>query len=99
MLFRSGYFFDVMSNGFGAMPDYAEQIQPADRWAIAAYIRVLQLSQHATEADVPSGTEVSKTVPSGVMIMPPYDTQGATAAASTPVPAPAAAAKGGAQKQ
>jgi mono/diheme cytochrome c family protein len=47
-----GHFFDVMSNGFGAMPDYAAQIKPEDRWAIAAYIRALQLSQHATQADV-----------------------------------------------
>jgi mono/diheme cytochrome c family protein len=42
-----GYFFDVMTIGFGAMPDYAAQIAPADRWAIAAYVRTLQLSQHA----------------------------------------------------
>jgi hypothetical protein len=49
----AGYFFDVMSNGFGGMPDYAQQIQPEDRWAIVAYIRALQLSQHATLADVP----------------------------------------------
>jgi hypothetical protein len=47
-----GHFYDVISNGFGAMPDYAAQIKPEDRWAIAAYIRALQLSQHATEADV-----------------------------------------------
>jgi len=47
-----GHFFDVMSNGFGAMPDYAAQIHPEDRWAIAAYIRALQLSQNATENDV-----------------------------------------------
>jgi len=49
-----GHFYDVISNGFGAMPDYAAQIKPADRWAIAAYIRALQLSQNATEADVPA---------------------------------------------
>jgi mono/diheme cytochrome c family protein len=49
-----GHFYDVMTNGFGAMPDYAAQVQPRDRWAIAAYIRALQLSQHATEADVPA---------------------------------------------
>jgi mono/diheme cytochrome c family protein len=49
-----GHFFDVISNGFGAMPDYAAQIPPRDRWAIAAYIRALQLSQHATLADVPA---------------------------------------------
>jgi mono/diheme cytochrome c family protein len=48
-----GYFFDVMTNGFGAMQDYASQVPVADRWAIAAYIRALQLSQRATVADVP----------------------------------------------
>jgi mono/diheme cytochrome c family protein len=47
-----GYFYEVISNGFGAMPDYAAQIKPDDRWAIAAYIRALQLSQDATESDV-----------------------------------------------
>jgi mono/diheme cytochrome c family protein len=46
-----GHFFDVMTNGFGAMPDYAAQIKAEDRWAIVAYIRALQLSQHATRAD------------------------------------------------
>jgi mono/diheme cytochrome c family protein len=49
-----GYFFDVMTRGFGAMPDYAAQITPADRWAIAAYERALQLSQRATIQDVPA---------------------------------------------
>jgi mono/diheme cytochrome c family protein len=49
----AGYFFDVMTNGFGAMPDYAQQVHPEDRWAIVAYIRALQLSQHANLADVP----------------------------------------------
>jgi len=48
-----GHFFDVMTNGFGAMLDYAAQIPPADRWAIATYIRALQSSQNATLADVP----------------------------------------------
>jgi len=48
-----GHFFDVMTNGFGAMPDYAAQIPPEDRWAIVAYVRALQLSAHATLADVP----------------------------------------------
>jgi mono/diheme cytochrome c family protein len=47
-----GHFFDVITNGFGAMPDYAAQIRAEDRWAIAAYIRALQLSQHAAVADV-----------------------------------------------
>jgi len=50
-----GHFFDVITNGFGAMPDYAQQIAAADRWAIVAYIRALQLSEHATMADVPAG--------------------------------------------
>ena len=94
-----GYFFDVMTNGFGAMPDYSQQVQPADRWAIAAYIRALQLSQHATDADVPAGTQIAPTPPAGVILGAPYDTQGASTAASTPPPASAAADKGGAQKQ
>jgi mono/diheme cytochrome c family protein len=49
-----GYFFYVMTTGFGAMPDYAEQIPPRDRWCIVAYIRALQLSQDATRTDVGS---------------------------------------------
>ena len=49
-----GYFYDVMTNGFGAMADYAAQVAPADRWAIAAYIRTLQYSQYAPAADVPA---------------------------------------------
>jgi mono/diheme cytochrome c family protein len=50
-----GYFFDVETNGFGAMPDYASQIPPEDRWRIIAYIRALQLSQRGALADVPPG--------------------------------------------
>jgi Cytochrome C oxidase, cbb3-type, subunit III len=50
-----GYFFDVMTHGFGLMPDYATQIPARDRWTIVAYIRALQLSQNAKPADVPSG--------------------------------------------
>jgi hypothetical protein len=46
-----GYIFNVMTEGFGIMPDYASQIPPRDRWCIVAYIRALQLSQHATVAD------------------------------------------------
>jgi hypothetical protein len=49
-----GYWFDVMTNGFGAMPDYRAQVAPADRWAIAGYIRALQLSQRANLADLPA---------------------------------------------
>jgi hypothetical protein len=48
-----GHFFDVVSNGFGAMPDYRAQVPVRDRWAIVAYVRALQLSEHATLSDVP----------------------------------------------
>ncbi len=58
-----GHFFDVMTNGFGAMPDYAAQIPVRDRWAIIAYIRALQLSQAATPGDVPAGVQVSQGKP------------------------------------
>jgi hypothetical protein len=51
----AGYFFDVMTNGFGVMPDYRAQVSIEDRWRIAAYIRALQLSHAATERDVPAG--------------------------------------------
>jgi len=49
-----GHFYDVVTNGFGAMPDYAAQINPRDRWAIVAYIRALQLAGGATIEDVPA---------------------------------------------
>lgn len=49
-----GHLVDVMTNGFGVMPDYAAQVPPPDRWAIAAYIRALQLSQHTKLADIPA---------------------------------------------
>ena len=48
-----GHFFEVMTDGFGAMYSYAARVDPADRWRIAAYIRVLQLSESATVQDVP----------------------------------------------
>ena len=47
-----GHMFDVMTNGFGAMPDYAAQIPVRDRWAIAAYLRALQLSQSTASAQL-----------------------------------------------
>lgn len=58
-----GYFFDVMTNGFGIMPDYASQIPTQDRWNIVAYIRALQLSQDATISDVPPGQKVPSEPP------------------------------------
>lgn len=50
---KTGHFFDVITNGFGAMPSYADQVPVPDRWAIIAYIRALQISEHATVNDVP----------------------------------------------
>jgi hypothetical protein len=52
------HYFYVMTNGYGSMPDYAAQITPEDRWAVAAYIRALQLSQSATEKDAAPATKV-----------------------------------------
>jgi mono/diheme cytochrome c family protein len=52
------HYFYVMTHGYGAMPDYAAQLAPEDRWAVAAYIRALQLSQDASMTDVPAGAQV-----------------------------------------
>ena len=52
------HYFYVMTHGYGAMPDYASQLTPIDRWAVAAYIRALQLSQAAKLEDVPAGVEL-----------------------------------------
>jgi mono/diheme cytochrome c family protein len=49
-----GHFFDVMTRGYGTMYSYAARVPPRDRWAIAAYIRVLQLSQYAVAASLPA---------------------------------------------
>lgn len=49
-----GYFYDVITNGFGVMPDYRTQIPVEDRWKIIAYVRALQLSRTATTADMPA---------------------------------------------
>jgi mono/diheme cytochrome c family protein len=48
-----GYFIDVITRGYGVMFSYANRVEPPDRWAIAAYLRALQLSRHATLGDVP----------------------------------------------
>jgi hypothetical protein len=53
-----GHFFNVMTNGYGSMPDYSAQLTPADRWAVVAYIKALQLSQNAQQSDVPAGESV-----------------------------------------
>ncbi len=59
----AGHFFEVMTNGFGAMPDYRAQIDARDRWAIVAYIRALQLSQHASPSDIPGGDPTKLATP------------------------------------
>ena len=48
-----GHFYDVITNGYGVMYPYATRVAPADRWAISAYIRALQLSHNASSQDVP----------------------------------------------
>jgi cytochrome c553 len=58
-----GYFFSVITNGFGAMPDYAQQISAQDRWAVVSYIRALQLSQATTAADASAGQPVPSPLP------------------------------------
>ena len=60
-----GYIFDVITNGFGAMPDYASQIPVQDRWAIAAFLKALQLSQNARLADVPADRRGELDKPAG----------------------------------
>jgi len=59
----AGYFYDVITEGFGTMPDYVSQIPARDRWNIVAYVRALQLSQNATMADVPAGQSVPSVPP------------------------------------
>jgi mono/diheme cytochrome c family protein len=58
-----GHFVAVMTEGYGAMPQYAKQVSARDRWAIAAYIRALQLSQHAVVADVPADARATLSAP------------------------------------
>jgi Cytochrome C oxidase, cbb3-type, subunit III len=83
-----GYFFSVMTNGFGAMPDYAQQISAQDRWAVVSYIRALQLSQAGTAADaspgqpVPSPVPVFRGDPPSGATLPEMEPQGADSAAS-----------------
>lgn len=61
-----GHFYDVMTNGFGVMLNYSAQINPRDRWAIAAYIRALQLSQDAKITDVPESERNKIEEPAGM---------------------------------
>jgi mono/diheme cytochrome c family protein len=88
-----GHFFHVITNGYGAMPDYASQVAPADRWAIVAYIRALQLSQNATQADVTPGAHVEPLPDIAARVGMPASFAGewtlpATAATGTPTGQP-----------
>ena len=74
-----GHFFEVITNGFGAMPDYSAQIEPRDRWAISAYIRVLQFSQYAPAQLLPAGNALPSPPP-----LPSTPGSGATAGQAAP---------------
>src|SRR4051794_17302470 len=56
------HLFDVVSNGFGVMYAYGDRLSPRDRWAVVAYIRALQLSQHAALSDLPSAVQTRMVV-------------------------------------
>jgi hypothetical protein len=86
-----GHFYDVISNGFGAMPDYAAQVPPYDRWAIVAYVRALQLSQNAPASVVPVGTQLPSAPPptsgtpgSGATVLQTVPSSGNSPAPQTP---------------
>jgi mono/diheme cytochrome c family protein len=85
---RVGYFYDVITNGFGAMPDYAAQIPVRDRWLIVAYIRTLQLSQHATVDDVPAGSRADLDAAPGAASQTGTVPAPASSAGSPPVARP-----------
>jgi cytochrome c553 len=70
-----GYFFNNITNGFGRMYSYASRIPPEDRWAIAAYIRALQLSQNATLEDVPEELRDSLPTQGALLSTPEGDVQ------------------------
>ncbi|HEY1251157.1 MAG TPA: cytochrome c [Thermoanaerobaculia bacterium] len=72
-----GHLYDVISNGFGAMPDYSTQIDVPDRWAIVAYVRALQLSENAPAAELPPAERAQL--------------ESAPAVSQTPLPTPAPA--------
>jgi mono/diheme cytochrome c family protein len=58
------HLFDVITNGYGAMYAHGDRVEPRDRWAIVAYIRALQLSQHAALADLPAEMQTRMTIES-----------------------------------
>ena len=84
----NGYWFDVITNGFGVMPAAGPQVPPADRWAIIAYVRALQLSRNATLEDIPEAEReavVSGRKPEGGHAAPAGEHGAAPAAPSAEV--------------
>jgi mono/diheme cytochrome c family protein len=85
-----GYWFDVITNGFGVMFGYASQIPVKDRWAIIAYVRALQLSRNATLDDIPEAERAAvlsgRSVPAGegLHVAPPPGEGGHAAPAGEP---------------
>ncbi len=77
----NGYFYDVITNGFGAMLGYSAQIPPRDRWAIVAYVRALQLSRNAKVGELPADVRekltsgAAKKAPAGSMQQTPGGTK------------------------
>ena len=67
----AAHYFDVITNGWGAMPDYAAQIPTEDRWHIIAYVRALQLSRRANAADVPADQRSRMGAPGDSRLHPP----------------------------
>lgn len=94
-----GYWFDVITNGFGVMFGYAAQIPVKDRWAIIAYVRALQLSRNATAEDVPAAEREAllsgRKLPAGegLHVAPPPGEGGPTAPAAETKPQAEAAPK------
>jgi mono/diheme cytochrome c family protein len=83
----TSHFYDVISNGFGAMPNYTDQLTPEDRWKVIAYIRVLQQSQYALAADL-SNADRDKVEKAGPAPKPPAGVMQQAAPQSTSAPAP-----------
>lgn len=82
-----GYFFDVITRGFGQMPSYASQVPVEDRWAIVAYVRALQLSQNAQLAALPEELQATAREALAAAVLPaPGDVPEATGATEELVP-------------
>jgi mono/diheme cytochrome c family protein len=85
---RIGYLFDVITNGFGAMQGYAEQVPVRDRWLIAAYVRALQLSQNAKIDDLPPAERAALGAAAPTGQQPPAGTRPPAPAGNAGPPAP-----------